>query len=263
MEEYANNSAIYFREIVAVYITYIEQLPNMNETNIEFDETIETWIYTTHLLKWAVIIMGVGAIPVLFHTLYKVFTVYRRSQYFLFLSTIIILDLILLTTIIYNVVIESIPSALHYISCPITAYIVTATSCHSNWLFVCMYIQRYVYVSYPMSVVQSSGIWRIIDDSRKLIIYTGILSYTSQFWLLVLMKKQYIYEGDIPVVSFCGANLGIFTFGMLNLPCFIVQFLPEVIGDEYPIEQNPVYLYADAITYFIYLLQFPLKAVIE
>ena len=51
--------------------------------------------------------------------------------------------------------------------------------------------------------------------------------------------------------------------GLINLPFYIIQFIPELLGSYYPVSQHPAYLYADTITYFIYLMQFPLKAVIE
>lgn len=70
----------------------------------QYESTIDTWIHTSTILKWGVITVGIVTIPILFRTLYKVFTVYRRSQYFLFLSAVLISDMLLLTTIIYNVI---------------------------------------------------------------------------------------------------------------------------------------------------------------
>ena len=95
------------------------------------------------------------------------------------------------------------------ISCPLTAYIATATSCHSNWLFVGMqvyyfeiekhvvqfrWIQRSIHVSYPMSIIQSGRLWEIITNPRKLILYTGILSYTSQVYLLCAAKNNSLFS---------------------------------------------------------------------
>lgn len=76
----------------------------MNVTESKPEETIDTWIHTSTILKWGVITIGTVTIPILFRTLYKVITVYRRSQYFLFLSAVLLSDIILLTTIIYNVI---------------------------------------------------------------------------------------------------------------------------------------------------------------
>lgn len=82
----------------------------MNASELGYgDKAMETWLHVSSVLKWAVVCIGAASVPVLFHTLYRVCTIYRRSQYFIFLMPIICLDLIMLTTIILNVIADSLP----------------------------------------------------------------------------------------------------------------------------------------------------------
>lgn len=69
------------------------------------------------------------------------------------------------------------------IMCKLTAYITNVTSCYSNWLWVMMFAQRFAHIFFPMHRVKADEggkLLRILDDTRILILITGLMSAGSQ-----------------------------------------------------------------------------------
>lgn len=73
-------------------------------------EVVIIWLTVSRCLFWAVTVVSIISIVVLVQALFLMLTRYKRSNYFDFITTMIVLDLIMLTTILLNLLIGSISS---------------------------------------------------------------------------------------------------------------------------------------------------------
>jgi hypothetical protein len=64
--------------------------------------TIQLWATISQLLWWTVLIILCISIPILIHALYRMLTRFKKSAYFHFLVTMILLNLTMLVSILFN-----------------------------------------------------------------------------------------------------------------------------------------------------------------
>uniref|UniRef100_A0A914QZP0 Uncharacterized protein n=1 Tax=Panagrolaimus davidi TaxID=227884 RepID=A0A914QZP0_9BILA len=96
--------------------------------------------------------------------------------------------------------------------CKYTAYVANATACHSNWIWVCMYTQRYVHIFYPMYRVMPTGIWSIVKDTKKLVLLSGVFAIIAEFWLIFLFKEVKLNINN-QFATFCGPDTDLIKYG--------------------------------------------------
>uniref|UniRef100_A0A7E4VP32 G_PROTEIN_RECEP_F1_2 domain-containing protein n=1 Tax=Panagrellus redivivus TaxID=6233 RepID=A0A7E4VP32_PANRE len=200
-------------------------------TNITADVDIGALMDVSSILYWSVVSVGLISCPILGRTLWQLFHTYRISQLFSFLLTIVFLDLIMLGTIIFNVIFEWFPFK-GDIVCKLTMVVTNVTACHSNWLWVCMCTQRCVYVFYPMHRIRRTGFWRIIGNTRRLLVITGMLSLMSQiFWFFLVEEIKVDYNGK--QASYCGPDEKVIDAEMFTyletLEVLATYFLPFIM----------------------------------
>lgn len=67
-------------------------------------ETLVLWATISHILWWTVLAVSIASIPVLCHALWLMVRRYRKSNYYHFLTAMIVLDLLMLVSILFNLV---------------------------------------------------------------------------------------------------------------------------------------------------------------
>uniref|UniRef100_A0A915E6C4 G-protein coupled receptors family 1 profile domain-containing protein n=1 Tax=Ditylenchus dipsaci TaxID=166011 RepID=A0A915E6C4_9BILA len=176
--------------------------------------TLQLWATISQILWWTVLVVSAISIPILGHALYVMLKKYKKSNYFHFLITMIVLDLLMLLSILFNLMSDYAFAALKgSIMCKITAFITNVTSCYSNWLWVCLFAQRFVAIFFPMHRWQGKSddeggtLFRILDDTPKLILITGVMAAATQMWAPFLMKEVLIIgqSGSIEG-AYCGPD---------------------------------------------------------
>lgn len=156
-------------------------------------ETLVLWATISHILWWTVLAVSIASVPVLCHALWLMIRRYRKSNYYHFLTSMIVLDLLMLISILFNLVWddldlkgESLASSalargpIGSYMCKLTAFVTNITACYINWLWVVMFAQRFVHIFFPMHCVKSeSAFFRYVSDTRKLIFLTGVMSIVT------------------------------------------------------------------------------------
>lgn len=89
--------------------TDITTPPTPSDTIVRIDQqVIELWYIVSKYSIWAITVISTISLIILIHALFLMLTRYKRSNYFNFMVTMILLDLTMLTTIIFNLLISSV-----------------------------------------------------------------------------------------------------------------------------------------------------------
>ncbi|KAK0398005.1 hypothetical protein QR680_002382 [Steinernema hermaphroditum] len=170
-------------------------------------EALTTWMTISKFLWWLVLFIIITSVPVLSHALTTMLK-NRTSHYFHFLTSMIVANLLMLFAICLNLVSDYLFHSLKgALMCKTTAFITNTTACYVNWVWVTMFAQRFVYVFFPMGHKRIQWLVTFIEDTRKLLIITGIMALFTQSWSPILMTENLIRnQGGQIVGSFCGPN---------------------------------------------------------
>ncbi|KAI6216657.1 G-PROTEIN-RECEP-F1-2 domain-containing protein [Aphelenchoides fujianensis] len=164
------------------------------------------WAAISQTLWWTVLIVSGCSIPILLHALYSMLTKYKRSNYFDFMTAMIICNVCMITSIISNLISDEVPGLQGSVMCKITAFVTNTTTCYVNWLWVMMFSQRFAHIFFSVHRPKSGGL-TLFEDTRRLLIITGIVSLITQVWAPILMKQLRVanMNGGVEAV-YCGAD---------------------------------------------------------
>ncbi|KAI1714152.1 7 transmembrane receptor (rhodopsin family) domain-containing protein [Ditylenchus destructor] len=175
--------------------------------------TLALWATISQILWWTVLLVSSVSLPILAHALYVMLHKFHKSNYFHFLTAMIVLDLLMLLSILFNLLSDYAFAALKgSVMCKITAFITNVTSCYSNWLWVMMFAQRFVHIFFPMhrwrgKIEDEGTFFRTLDDTPKLILITGIMAAGTQMWAPFLMTEVLILSPQGTVQGcYCGPD---------------------------------------------------------
>lgn len=136
----ANETIVEYDKIPTIALKTITSTPLPPQNNYEYfltRELLQLWSTVSEIQVKLIHVVSIISIIVLLHALFLMVTRYRRSNYFDFMTTMIVLDLLMLTTIIFNLTInESLTSFKGSMVCKVTSFVTNAARCFINWAWV-------------------------------------------------------------------------------------------------------------------------------
>ncbi|VDM42843.1 unnamed protein product [Toxocara canis] len=175
--------------------------------------------------------------------------------------------------------------------CKFSAFATNASACFVNWSWLSMFLQRFVHIFFPMSSSARSGkllavvamiatltqAWTPIlltentldsvdsvycgpDTRLTIAIIESTVTYTLPFVLTLLTDISVLYFERRRNRSMKRCLLMATTNLLLNLPNFLLQLCDELLNLRLSEANSIFYIYADAIAYTLYMLQFPIFA---
>ncbi|KAI6236173.1 G-PROTEIN-RECEP-F1-2 domain-containing protein [Aphelenchoides besseyi] len=167
---------------------------------------VTLWAMISRTLWWTVLVVSVCSFPILLHSLYCMLTKFKRSNYFDFMTAMLILNICMISSIVVNLLSDYIPFARGSAMCKLTAFITNTTTCYVNWLWVMMFTQRFAHIFFSVHRPKSGGL-TFLEDSRRLLILTGIMALSTQVWAPILMKELRVpnTNGSIEAM-YCGPD---------------------------------------------------------
>lgn len=74
------------------------------DESVDTAATLRLWATISRILWWTVLLIAFASLPILGEALYMLMQKYRKSNYFLFLTSMVILDLLMLLSILFNLI---------------------------------------------------------------------------------------------------------------------------------------------------------------
>ncbi|KAI6176050.1 G-PROTEIN-RECEP-F1-2 domain-containing protein [Aphelenchoides bicaudatus] len=133
---------------------------NINNYVHPHEEYLVMWAEVSKVLLVLILVISIVSILVLSQALYYMFTRYKRSVYFDFLTAMIINDLVMLLIIIFSMLTDFTP----------------------------VFKGRFAYIYSSVSLKR--GFLSYFEDSRSLLIYTGIVSVVTQLYVPFLLTES-------------------------------------------------------------------------
>ncbi|CAI5447179.1 unnamed protein product [Caenorhabditis angaria] len=155
------------------------------------EERLKLWVFLSKLQFWIILVTVIISLVVIAKTIFNLFQ-RKRSNYFLFLSSICLANIISLCIILFDIFNFSLKGEL---VCKLELFLSNCAACFTNWIWLCLFTQRFFILFYPMKR-SSSGFFGFMRSAKKLISATAIFALITQSWFLVFIT-EIIEEGYI------------------------------------------------------------------
>uniref|UniRef100_A0A158R5U9 G_PROTEIN_RECEP_F1_2 domain-containing protein n=1 Tax=Syphacia muris TaxID=451379 RepID=A0A158R5U9_9BILA len=196
---------------------------------------------------------------------------HRSSHYFYYLTSVLVADILMLVELTFRLISDFVPSLRGFCPtmCKVTATTANVTACFVNWTWVLMFVQRFVYVFFPMKTVHANGGCIDIISNAKVTL-TGT---AEVFKWITIADAIWTYALPLTVTTITDLTgntrrhrairrcLIMATLQLLlTVPNYAVQLADGIFHLQDGSTTAVAYLYLDAFCYILYLFQFPLLA---
>ncbi|CAI4223820.1 unnamed protein product [Auanema sp. JU1783] len=153
------------------------------------DDSYRIWLFVSRIQYWMCLIFIIISLIVLTKAFLLLLNL-RRSNYFQFLISIMASYFITLIIILVDIISQSLFISMNGpVLCKILVFLSNVAACFANWCWLVMYLQRCVYLLFPLKRCQK-GYMSFIQSSPKLLITCLLLATITQTWSLVLVTER-------------------------------------------------------------------------
>ncbi|CAB3409373.1 unnamed protein product [Caenorhabditis bovis] len=168
------------------------------------NEHMKLWMFISECQFWVILITVILSLIVISKALWNLLK-RKRSNYFLFLFSIVIANITSLLIILFDIFNFSFKGTL---VCKLELFVSNSAACFINWLWLCLFTQRFFILFYPMKR-HSHGFFGFMQSARKLIAASAVFAIVTQSWSLVFFEERIILTDNDQLIGVCERAVGL------------------------------------------------------
>ncbi|CAI2350947.1 unnamed protein product [Caenorhabditis sp. 36 PRJEB53466] len=167
-------------------------------------EHVKLWMFISRCQFWIIlctVLISLLLVARAFFNLLK----RKRSNYFVFLTSIIVANVITLLIILFDIFNFSFKGTL---VCKLELFFSNTAACFINWIWLCLFTQRFFILFYPMKR-SSRGFFGFMRSAKKLIFATACFALLTQSWSLIFIEEVTMLTEDDQLIGVCERDVDI------------------------------------------------------
>ncbi|PIC36226.1 hypothetical protein B9Z55_015302 [Caenorhabditis nigoni] len=167
-------------------------------------EHMKLWMFISQCQFWIIlctVLISLLLVAKAFFNLIK----RKRSNYFKFLTCIIVANVITLLIILFDILNFSFKGTL---VCKLQHFISNSAACFINWIWLCLFSQRFFILFYPMKR-SSRGFFGFMRSGKKLVLATACFAILTQSWSLIFIEEVTMLTDDDQLIGVCERDVDI------------------------------------------------------
>ncbi|EGT40163.1 hypothetical protein CAEBREN_10858 [Caenorhabditis brenneri] len=161
-------------------------------------EHMKLWMFISKCQFWIIlctVLISLLLVAKAFFNLIK----RKRSNYFVFLISIIAANVITLLIILFDIFNFSFKGTL---VCKLELFFSNSAACFINWMWLCLFSQRFFILFYPMKR-SSRGFFGFMRSGKKLILATACFALLTQtfLWMCILQSWSLIFIEEVTMLT--------------------------------------------------------------